>query len=242
MKCVCGRVIWCVLYSQLEEGALLQWFEWFCPLCLTVAKAFGCGIKSLMIAHHLGRGKMHFWQFQADFIQKNWAGYDTEWSLWWSACVFQMGSHTQHLLQVLLAAQTLKEGCSDHWLHHHQAALLQWWWFRELWTAQGLTEYFKLVASHYVLTYPAAFNLPPPCLMQGLGMEESYWWTWKIILTHLCSSMQPVWRFTKKPQITPKSQHDGFGRGRASLKSVSRAWIPKEQQKLDLVNKTRCSC
>lgn len=97
MKCVCGRVIWCVLYSQLEEGALLQWFEWFCPLCLTVAKAFGCGIKSLMIAHHLGRGKMHFWQFQADFIQKNWAGYDTEWSLWWSACVFQMGSHTHNI-------------------------------------------------------------------------------------------------------------------------------------------------
>lgn len=94
MKCVCGRVIGCVLYSQLGEGELLHWFEWFCPLCLTVAKAFGCRIKSLMIAHHSGRGKMHYLEFQTDFIQKNWPGCDTEWSLWWPACVFQMGSHT----------------------------------------------------------------------------------------------------------------------------------------------------
>lgn len=64
MKCVCGRMIWCVLYSQLEEGALLQWFEWFCPLCLTVAKAFGCRIKSLMIAHHREGKKCIFYNFR----------------------------------------------------------------------------------------------------------------------------------------------------------------------------------
>lgn len=148
---MCGRVIWCVLYSQLEEGALLQWFEWFCPLCLTVAKALGCRIKSLMIAHHLGKRKMHFLEFQTDFIQKDWPGYDTEWSLWWPACVFQMGSHT-HNIYCRFCWQYRhfrKDVVILHWLHHHQATLLQWRWFRELWIAQELTEYFKLVASHF---------------------------------------------------------------------------------------------
>lgn len=39
-----------------------------------------------------------------------------------------------------------KDVVIPHWLHHHQAALLQQWRFRELWRAQELREYFKLVA------------------------------------------------------------------------------------------------
>lgn len=184
MKCVCGRAIWCLLYSQLEEGALLQWFEWFCPLCLTVAKAFGCRIKSLMIAHHLGKGKMQFLEFQTDFIQKNWPGYDTEWSLWWPACVFQMGSHTHNSYCRFCwqYGHFRKDVMIPHWLHHHQATLLQWWWFRELWIAQELTEYFKLVASHYVKNtfFQQALTWPLPAWCRALAWKTLTDEVWKL--------------------------------------------------------------
>lgn len=114
MKCVCGRLVWCVLYSQLREEALLQWFEWFCPLCLTVAKAFGCRIKSPTIAHLLGREKYAFFRIPDWFYPKGltWIWHRMR-SLMTYLCFSNGVSHTQHLLQVLLAIQTLQEGCGD---------------------------------------------------------------------------------------------------------------------------------